>query len=429
MRTRLAPGLGLLLASMAKAQSVFGDQYQAYMLMPTQPIAGGKVTSVELSPSGNLIVYRQESFGGPESLLTGAKPAKAKWFAYDRRTKMSHAVAFPGEPLEVIPMGDDRTVFFRFGEHAELAGAINTESGRWATVDVDGIDLSRNPRDLQTPFLIGRNPNNDIVLISTDGTMATIRPKPAMNVSLAYDADGGHLYFYGYTKLGDQATPIKAVLDTKAMSFDYFGLKDLEQEAMRQKLADLRGRFMTTKSNSVENLMVIPPPQLKLVLVNGTYVPADVKPISDTNRLLPRSVKLGPVEGEPKISAQSDFVVYFDGGALLMREIKPISLQDAEKQAFEDVKAALLDRAKGVGYGFRAYAADCDGDFPDQKNWENTVNPYFKNRGTYQDFNYAFKGGSTEGIDQSTTELGFFMGPGGRAVVYLDGNTKWIPNP
>ena len=53
-----------------------------------------------------------------------------------------------------------------------------------------------------------------------------------------------------------------------------------------------------------------------------------------------------------------------------------------------------------------------------------------KNRDLMNDFNYTFKGGDLANVeDPANTELGFVVGPGGRAVVYVDGHAKWVANP
>jgi prepilin-type processing-associated H-X9-DG protein len=55
--------------------------------------------------------------------------------------------------------------------------------------------------------------------------------------------------------------------------------------------------------------------------------------------------------------------------------------------------------------------------------------PYLKNQDLLNGFNYTFEGGSLSGISNPTdTEMGYVIGPGGRAIVYADGHAQWKPD-
>jgi prepilin-type processing-associated H-X9-DG protein len=52
-----------------------------------------------------------------------------------------------------------------------------------------------------------------------------------------------------------------------------------------------------------------------------------------------------------------------------------------------------------------------------------------KNSSILEGFVYTFKGGKLSDVDKpAETVLGYIEGPGGRAVAYLDGHVKWVPN-
>jgi prepilin-type processing-associated H-X9-DG protein len=144
---------------------------------------------------------------------------------------------------------------------------------------------------------------------------------------------------------------------------------------------------------------------------------------------LPTRAKLCLSNTRTTFGPTNDCVVYEDAGALLIREIKPMDPAIARKLLAMEAKRKAIFDAKQAATGLIVYAADNDV-LPGAEGWENKVGPYFKNTDFLRDFNYTFKGGSMSSIqDPSSTELGFIVGPGGRAVAYCDGHVKWIPNP
>jgi hypothetical protein len=82
-----------------------------------------------------------------------------------------------------------------------------------------------------------------------------------------------------------------------------------------------------------------------------------------------------------------------------------------------------------VGIALMLYAADMDEVLPNGENFVNRLTPYIKDRKMIAAFNYTYAGGPMDQIkDIANTELGFTMGPGGRAIVYADGHAKWVPD-
>ncbi len=76
------------------------------------------------------------------------------------------------------------------------------------------------------------------------------------------------------------------------------------------------------------------------------------------------------------------------------------------------------------------FASDSDDVLPGQEGWEARVGPYCSDKDLLRRFNYTFKGGNMANIENpASTELGYILGPGGRAVAYCDGHVKWVPNP
>ena len=73
-------------------------------------------------------------------------------------------------------------------------------------------------------------------------------------------------------------------------------------------------------------------------------------------------------------------------------------------------------------------ASDYDDKFPSNgTGWQDNVMPYSKDRGVLNAFTSTYSGGDRS--NPSDTDLGYVDGPGGRAVAYLDGHVRWVPNP
>jgi hypothetical protein len=192
-------------------------------------------------------------------------------------------------------------------------------------------------------------------------------------------------------------------------------------------------RSFTTHTSGDMAYMQIEEPEKVPAANSGSSQSQKTQPdkvMPEDSGLIPKSTKLGPADGRIEFSNKGDIVVYQDAGSLLFREIQPIDPALAKKLGLDIVKKKLLSKAKQVGLGFIIYGSDNDDVLPGAEGWEAKLMPNMKNRDIMNDFNYTFKGGDLNGVeDPSGTELGFVVGPGGRAVVYLDGHAKWIPNP
>lgn len=131
------------------------------------------------------------------------------------------------------------------------------------------------------------------------------------------------------------------------------------------------------------------------------------------------------------VAPTGEYVAYISRGIAMVRPLVHIP-----KQAYLEAKAAakrteLLSNAKQAGVAFLIYAADYDDVLPTQdSDWRNNLDPYLKRPDILSDFVYAFKGGNlTDVEDPAGTVLGYINGPGGKAVVYVDGHAKWQNDP
>lgn len=154
------------------------------------------------------------------------------------------------------------------------------------------------------------------------------------------------------------------------------------------------------------------------------------KPKAKEKQDIPEKARLGLSDAHERFSPDNSYVVYLDAGALLLREIKPIDAAEAKKLFAAAMKKKALMDAKQTALAMMMYAADMDDVMPGQEGWDSKVMPYIKDSDVLKNFTYTFNGGNLANVsDPASTQLGYVMGPGGRAVAYVDGHVKWIPNP
>jgi prepilin-type processing-associated H-X9-DG protein len=98
-------------------------------------------------------------------------------------------------------------------------------------------------------------------------------------------------------------------------------------------------------------------------------------------------------------------------------------------------RTGAIQNAKKIALAMIQYAQDYDENFPaNHPDIESTIQPYLEEPGTFEDpstgqdgFTYSYVG-TTEMAhiaDPAATQLGYVVGPGGRAVLFADGHVKW----
>lgn len=93
-------------------------------------------------------------------------------------------------------------------------------------------------------------------------------------------------------------------------------------------------------------------------------------------------------------------------------------------------KEEAMQAAKEVATALMMYSSDYDDTMPSLQGWQEAVYPYSKNRDLLNQFVYTYNGPLEIAAvkEPDKTELGFVSAPGGRAVSYLDGHVKWVPD-
>lgn len=131
------------------------------------------------------------------------------------------------------------------------------------------------------------------------------------------------------------------------------------------------------------------------------------------------------------VSPKGQAVAYISRGVALIRPLVEVPHDALIKAKVTAQRAELLDQVKQVGAAALIMSADYDGQLmAPTGDWKDRLKPYIKDPSMMNNFVYSFGGGLLANQNSpATTELGFTPGPGGRAVVYLDGHAVWISNP
>jgi hypothetical protein len=92
-------------------------------------------------------------------------------------------------------------------------------------------------------------------------------------------------------------------------------------------------------------------------------------------------------------------------------------------------KAVVISNAKQLGLAAIMYSQDNDETLPGPDGIQDKLSPFLNNDRLFAGFTYTYPGGTLAEIAApAETILGYVAGPGGRAVIYVDGHVKWAPN-
>ncbi len=400
---------GLCLGAVTLAQETFGDDKKAFVLLPAEVISSGTVDQIRFSQSGRYITYRKvETSKTLLDILDPQGVKKSRWFRFDRISKTNNLVPLPDTANQVFFFGDDQTAFFCQGGEQDDQGFIDLTNG--------SISKTKLPVESMTYF--GEMPSAPFLMSLTGRTLSLVTPRgrpmaitvpPKVHVFSPIASELGTLQFAAYIKgTPSQFGHIVYRLDNESVTF-----VETSQKLMGEQMNVNEKKYEFWFEDLGELVY------LKMQNIPKNYVSE-----------LPTKAKLCMAKSFSLISPSSDCVAYVDAGALLIREVKPIDVDVARAEAIKKAKIKAMSDAKMAALGLIICASDMDGVLPGIEGWESKVGPYTKDGDMLRNFNYTFKGGNISGIDNpATTELGFTVGPGGRAVAYCDGHVRWIPNP
>lgn len=126
------------------------------------------------------------------------------------------------------------------------------------------------------------------------------------------------------------------------------------------------------------------------------------------------------------LSPKEDYVAFSFKGALFVRRIQELTIEQFEEFLLNEARKEAMYRAKQVMLGLLMYATDYDNKISTDLNFPDDLLPYLKNRETPDGFVYTFEGGNLLEIgNPSGTIVGYIDTKYGKAIAYLDGHIGW----
>jgi len=416
---KIIPALFAILAtSMASSQQVFGDETRAWMVGPAKAISSGSVNSFQYSARGTKIIYNRTD---PNYYFLGEqKPPKTEWFVYDILKGQSLAIKISGLSWQsnISLLGDERTVFFTDFVDEKVQGFYNLETGAITRTSIPLGKIMYYGENPVATFLVVSTAENAVTLVAPGrGTQSFKIEKGTELLNPTY-SDGQIVKFQAYAGRNNQIVLREVTL---ALRTGESKVRDLKREEW-DKMGSKEVKPIFELNNEAEFATLgLPPVQVPKGSPNTKPKPRP--------GYLERNVYVCPTRFQVQLEPSEKSIAYTDNGALLLREIRPFDHDLAENMKIEALKAQAMSIAKQVGIALVLYAADMDEVLPNGENFVNRLTPYIKDRKMIAAFNYTYAGGPMDQIkDIANTELGFTMGPGGRAIVYADGHAKWVPD-
>ncbi|MBL8041238.1 MAG: hypothetical protein JNM04_07805, partial [Chthonomonas sp.] len=141
-------------------------------------------------------------------------------------------------------------------------------------------------------------------------------------------------------------------------------------------------------------------------------------------------IPLGAGYEQWAVSADNSLVAFALPGGIAIRKVLTAPAKDIEKAMEVSPREEILSRAKQVALAFLMYAADADDMLPEPGSFPGALLPYLKDQALTEGFVYTYTGERNVNKikDPASEILGYVAGNGGRAVAYVDGHVKWIPD-
>ncbi len=126
------------------------------------------------------------------------------------------------------------------------------------------------------------------------------------------------------------------------------------------------------------------------------------------------------------VSPSRSHVLWSARGVAWIAPIASIPLSKYRELQDAAARTALMSKGKQVALAIMMYAQDHDETLPEPEQMPSGIEPYIKGAEVLRDFVYALRGGKiADYAAPATTEMGHITGPGGKAIVFLDGHVEW----
>lgn len=170
--------------------------------------------------------------------------------------------------------------------------------------------------------------------------------------------------------------------------------------------------------------------QTKVLVPGGPEVPLLLASLRDGKE----SIIVAP--GVEAIFGENDLGMLYVMGETMsfVRPIVQISKEAYQKRLDAEQRAEIMKRLAEIGRALQMYAGSHKNTFPDKGQLETgALDPFFADpvsgtRTSNMLKGFVYHGLTARGSSPATTEAGFILCPGGRAVLYQDGHVAFVPD-
>jgi hypothetical protein len=111
----------------------------------------------------------------------------------------------------------------------------------------------------------------------------------------------------------------------------------------------------------------------------------------------------------------------------MVRPVIQVSKVAFDEMVAREERAEIMARLNQIGKALMMYAGDNDDTFPTKSELANkAIDPYVLESSILEGF--VYHGTTAYGADPASTETGYMLCPGGRAVLYQDGHVVFVPD-
>jgi len=444
----------------------------AYMILPPEFLCGPQITQTEWSPDGDkLAVVREitnlspsmisDLFAGKEPDRTDLEPEQEVivWSSVTRkantvmRLKRSHGQinevswlagssslvidATFTDPDEAVGAGSGDVASANIAGRGDATGSASTI----LIINGAGKQLTVARMSPTRGYVIRTSPNKPVAVLME--FPATPPPPPVGEPPAPREAPS--IRFFGTD--GVLSAPMKLPTARSFPNWSRNGFLYVLSSVRKPDMSIQRTWSIVDRTNQTikpceapadsETMLGQEPPRA-LIVNNLTPQLADLKvgvnaptvtiaaPNAKDDELSIVSTDGKAAELSPTLNAVS----YQSQGSLLVRSMVKVPLEAYQKAKLAALKLKLINNAKQVALAMLMFTNDNGGNYASKDaNLQNTLGPYLKNNRLLDGFNYTFGGGNENDIaEPANTIMGYYDGPGGRAVAYCDGHVKWVNN-
>jgi hypothetical protein len=127
-----------------------------------------------------------------------------------------------------------------------------------------------------------------------------------------------------------------------------------------------------------------------------------------------------------ELMARAEMALFQSQGAVWATPLLPMDRAAYLVMKQKADRALVMSRAKQAALALLMYTQDYDDTLPDGDGLLDKLLPYAKDASIFDGFNYTYPGGPLADIaSPAETVIGTMNGPGGHAVIYVDGHVRW----